>query len=47
LSRTIDLVRRRQESSAVIVPKLSRFGRSLKHLTQLFETFDNDRIALC
>jgi DNA invertase Pin-like site-specific DNA recombinase len=41
-----DLVRRRAEFSAVIVPKLSRFGRSLKHLTQLFETFDRDGIAL-
>jgi len=41
-----ELVRRRHEFSAVIVPKLSRFGRSLKHLTQLFETFDNDGIAL-
>jgi DNA invertase Pin-like site-specific DNA recombinase len=41
-----ELVCRRHEFSAVIVPKLSRFGRSLKHLTQLFETFDNDGIAL-
>lgn len=41
-----ELVRRRHEFSAVIVPKLSRFGRSLKHLTQLFDTFDNDGIAL-
>jgi hypothetical protein len=30
----------------VIIPKLSRFGRSLKHLTRLFATFDNDGIAL-
>lgn len=41
-----ELVRRRHEFAAVIVPKLSRFGRSLKHLTQLFDTFDNDGIAL-
>ena len=41
-----ELVRRRREFSAVIVPKLSRFGRSLKHLTQLFDTFDSDGIAL-
>ena len=41
-----ELVRRRHEFSAVIVPKLSRFGRSLKHLTQLFDTFDSDGIAL-
>lgn len=41
-----ELVGRRHEFAAVIVPKLSRFGRSLKHLTQLFETFDTDGIAL-
>lgn len=41
-----ELVRRRNEFSSVVVPKLSRFGRSLKHLTQLFETFDSDGIAL-
>lgn len=41
-----EMVRRRHEFSAVIVPKLSRFGRSLKHLTQLFDTFDRDDIAL-
>lgn len=41
-----ELVRRRGEFSCVIVPKLSRFGRSLKHLTQLFEMFDRDGIAL-
>jgi hypothetical protein len=27
-------------------PKLSRFGRSLKHLTQLFDVFDRDGISL-
>jgi DNA invertase Pin-like site-specific DNA recombinase len=41
-----ELVRRRHEFSAVVVPKLSRFGRSLKHLTQLFETFDAEGISL-
>jgi DNA invertase Pin-like site-specific DNA recombinase len=41
-----ELVRRRHEFSQVIVPKLSRFGRSLKHLTQLFDVFDSDGIAL-
>jgi DNA invertase Pin-like site-specific DNA recombinase len=41
-----ELVQRRAEFSAVVVPKLSRFGRSLKHLTQLFEIFDSDGIAL-
>src|ERR687891_2835995 len=41
-----ELVRRRHEFSAVIIPKLSRFGRSLKHLTRLFDTFDSDGIAL-
>jgi DNA invertase Pin-like site-specific DNA recombinase len=30
-----ELVRRRGEFSAVVIPKLSRFGRSLKHLAQL------------
>ena len=41
-----ELVRRRHEFSGVVVPKLSRFGRSLKHLTQLFDTFDSDGIPL-
>lgn len=41
-----ELVRRRHDFSCVIIPKLSRFGRSLKHLTQLFETFDKDGISL-
>jgi DNA invertase Pin-like site-specific DNA recombinase len=30
----------------VVVPKLSRFGRSLAHLIELFETFETDGIAL-
>ena len=41
-----ELVRRRREFSAVVIPKLSRFGRSLKHLTQLFDAFDCDGISL-
>jgi DNA invertase Pin-like site-specific DNA recombinase len=41
-----DLVTRRAEFSAVIIPKLSRFGRSLKHLTELFGLFDRDGISL-
>jgi site-specific DNA recombinase len=41
-----ELVRRRAEFSAVVIPKLSRFGRSLKHLTQLFDRFDSDGISL-
>jgi DNA invertase Pin-like site-specific DNA recombinase len=41
-----ELVDRRAEFSAVIVPKLSRFGRSLKHLIQLFDVFDRDGISL-
>lgn len=40
------LVARRHEFSAVIVPKLSRFGRSLVHLVELFDMFDRDGIAL-
>lgn len=41
-----ELVRRRSEFSAIVVPKLSRFGRSLSHLTKLFEMFDREGIAL-
>jgi DNA invertase Pin-like site-specific DNA recombinase/ribosomal protein L37E len=41
-----ELVRRRHEFSAVVIPKLSRFGRSMKHLAQLFETFDSEGIPL-
>lgn len=42
----LELVRRRHEFSAVVIPKLSRFGRSMKHLSQLFDTFDSEGIAL-
>jgi DNA invertase Pin-like site-specific DNA recombinase len=41
-----ELVRRRGEFSCVVIPKLSRFGRSVRHLTQLFDVFDRDGIAL-
>ena len=41
-----ELLRRRHEFSAVVVPKLSRFGRSLKHLTHLFDTFDSNGVGL-
>lgn len=40
------LKRRRREFSAVIVPKLSRFGRSVKDLATLFDFFENDGVAL-
>lgn len=41
-----DLLARRHEFSAIIIPRLNRFGRSVKDLASLFETFDNDDIAL-
>jgi site-specific DNA recombinase len=41
-----ELKARRAEFDAVIVPKLSRFGRSVKDLVRLFELFDRDGIAL-
>lgn len=40
------LIADRQDYSAVIVPKLSRFGRSMKELVKLFEIFDSDGIPL-
>jgi DNA invertase Pin-like site-specific DNA recombinase len=40
------LVERRKDYSAVIVPKLSRFGRSMKELVRLFGLFDADRVPL-
>lgn len=40
------LVERRREFSAVVVPKLSRFGRSLSHLVELFDSFDRDGVGL-
>lgn len=41
-----ELVERRQEYSAVVVPKLSRFGRSMKELIHLFDLFDRDQVPL-
>ena len=40
------LKERRAEFSAVIIPKLARFGRSVKDLINLFELFDRDGISL-
>jgi site-specific DNA recombinase len=40
------LLERRREFSAIVTPKLSRFGRSLKDLAHIFETCDLDGIAL-
>jgi DNA invertase Pin-like site-specific DNA recombinase len=40
------LLERRHEFSMIVVPKLSRFGRSLSHLCQLFDLFDSDGIGL-
>lgn len=41
-----ELKLRRYEFSAVVIPKLSRFGRSVKDLVNLFDLFDRDGIAL-
>lgn len=41
-----ELVERRKDYAAVVVPKLSRFGRSMKELIRLFGLFDADRIPL-
>lgn len=40
------LVEDRNRYSAVIVPKLARFGRSMKELVRLFDVFDTDGIPL-
>lgn len=40
------LKEKRLEYSAVIVPKLSRFGRSVKDLVELFDLFDKDNVPL-
>jgi DNA invertase Pin-like site-specific DNA recombinase len=40
------LKQRRREFSAVIVPKLSRFGRSVKDLATLFDLFEDDGVTL-
>jgi DNA invertase Pin-like site-specific DNA recombinase len=39
-------VAERHAYGAVIVPKLSRFGRSMKELIRLFDVFDSDHIPL-
>jgi DNA invertase Pin-like site-specific DNA recombinase len=41
-----ELKRRSLEFSTIIVPKLARFGRSIKDLVQLFEFFDRTQVAL-
>jgi DNA invertase Pin-like site-specific DNA recombinase len=41
-----ELTARRHDFSAVVVPKLARFGRSVKDLVTLFDLFDSDGIAL-
>jgi DNA invertase Pin-like site-specific DNA recombinase len=41
-----ELKRRSLEFSTIIVPKLARFGRSVKDLVQLFEFFDRTQVAL-
>jgi site-specific DNA recombinase len=41
-----EIKRRRSEFSAIVVPKLARFGRSVRDLVQLFDLFDRDGIAL-
>jgi DNA invertase Pin-like site-specific DNA recombinase len=40
------LLRQRSRYSAVVIPKLSRFARSVTHLTHLFDLFDKDGISL-
>ncbi len=40
------LVTDRHSYSAVVIPKLSRFGRSVSQLVSLFDVFDGDGIAL-
>jgi site-specific DNA recombinase len=40
------LVERRHEFGAIIIPKLSRFGRSVSDLVRLFNLFDRDGVDL-
>jgi DNA invertase Pin-like site-specific DNA recombinase len=40
------MVAARRDYSAIVVPKLSRFGRSMKQLISLFDVFDTDGIPL-
>ncbi len=41
-----ELVEARHDYSAVVIPKLSRFGRSMKEVIRLFDVFDTDGIPL-
>jgi site-specific DNA recombinase len=41
-----ELKARRFEFSGVVVPKLARFGRSVRDLVALFDLFDRDGITL-
>lgn len=41
-----ELIDDRQRYAAVVTPKLSRFGRSLRDLAELFDVFDRDGIGL-
>jgi DNA invertase Pin-like site-specific DNA recombinase len=41
-----ELKRRSLEFSTVVVPKLARFGRSVRDLVELFEFFDRNQVAL-
>lgn len=41
-----ELIEHRNRYSAVVIPKLSRLGRSMKDLANLFDTFDSDGIGL-
>ncbi|MGH2757289.1 MAG: recombinase family protein [Actinomycetota bacterium] len=40
------LVENRHGYTAIVIPKLSRFGRSVKELVRLFDIFDSDSIPL-
>ncbi|HWC14050.1 MAG TPA: recombinase family protein [Actinomycetota bacterium] len=41
-----ELIEERSRYSAVVIPKLSRLGRSMKDLANLFDIFDSDGIGL-
>ncbi|MBA2274546.1 MAG: recombinase family protein, partial [Actinobacteria bacterium] len=40
------LLERRTEFESIVIPKLSRFGRSMSDLARLFDLFETDGIAL-
>lgn len=42
-----ELKRRRHEFSSIIIPKVSRFGRSVKDLVELFDMFAGKREFRC